>query len=114
MLLRLQGYQLHVKYKQGDKMCIADFLSRSALPLTRAQNNRTDDNTSFVFVINDYDILIIIIKILCSYIIIMTCDSFESVNFFEDLAATSKRYNQIETCKQNLTSFKILGFEWTA
>ena len=26
------------------------------------------------------------------------CDSFESVNFSEDLAVTTKRYNQIETC----------------
>ena len=83
MLLRLQGYQLNVKYKQGYKMYIADFLSRSALPLTRAQNNGTNDNTSFVFANTDYDVV---------------CDSFESVNFSEDLAVTTKRYNQIETC----------------
>ena len=50
MLLRLQGYSLDVKYKQGCKMYIADFLSRSALLLNREQNSRTNDNTSFGFV----------------------------------------------------------------
>ena len=64
-------------------MYIADFLSRSALPLNREQNSRTNDNTSFVFVTNDYD---------------KVCDSFENVNFSEDLAVTTKRYNQIESC----------------
>ena len=83
MFLRLQGYQLNVKYKQGFKMYIADFLSRFALSLTRAQNNGSNDNTSFVFANNDYDVV---------------CNSFESVNFSEDLAVTTKRYNQIETC----------------
>ena len=83
MLLRLQGYQLNVKYKQGYKMYIADFLSRSALPLTKAPNNGTNDNTSFVFANNDYDVVY---------------DSFESVNFSEGLAVTTKRYNQIEIC----------------
>ena len=63
MLLRLQGYQLNVKYKQGYKMYIADFLSRSALPLTRAQNNGTNDNASYLFGNNDYDVI---------------CDSFEN------------------------------------
>ena len=83
MLLRLQGYSLDVKYKQGCKMYIADFLSRSALPLNREQNSRTNDNTSFVFFTNDHDKM---------------CDSFENVNFSEDLAVTTKRYNQIESC----------------
>ena len=101
MLLLLQGYQLNVKHKQGYKMYIADFLlSRSALPLTRAQNNGTNDNTSFVFANNDYDVV---------------CDLFESVNFSEDLAVTTKRYKQIETCcRRNITSFKIRCFEWMA
>ena len=82
MLLRLQGYSLDVKYKQGCKMYIADFLSRSVLPLNREQNSHTNDNTSFVFVTNDHD---------------KVCDSFENVNFSEDLAVTTKRYNQIES-----------------
>ena len=67
MLLRLQGYSLDVKYKQGCKMYIADFLSRSALPLNREQNSRTNDNTSFVFVTNDHDkVCVICLKMLIS------------------------------------------------
>ena len=93
MLLRLQGYQLDVKYKQGYKMYIADFLSRSALTLTRAQNNGTNDNTSFAFANNDCDVL---------------CNSFESVNFSEDLAVTTKRYNQIETCTAGDETLQVL------
>ena len=83
MLLHLQGYSLDVKNKQGCKMYIADFLSCSALPLNREQNSRTNDNTSFVFVTNDHD---------------KVCDLFENVNFSEDLAVTTKRCNQIESC----------------
>ena len=83
MLLRLQGYQFNVKYKQGYKMYIVDFLSRCALLLTRAQNNCTNDNTCFVFADNDYDVV---------------CDLFESVSFSEYLAVTTKRYNQIKIC----------------
>ena len=83
MLLRLQAYSLDVKYKQGCKMYIADFLSRSTLPLNREQNSGTNDNMSFVFVTNDHD---------------KVCDLFENVNFSEDLAVTTKRYNQIESC----------------
>ena len=83
MLLRLQGYSLDVKYKQGCKMYITDFLSCSAPPLNREQNSHTNDNTSFVFVTNDHD---------------KVCDSFENVNFSEDLAVTTKQYNQIESC----------------
>ena len=64
MFLRLQGYQLNVKCKQGFKMYIADFLSRFALPLTRAQNNGTNDNTSFVFANNDYDVVCDRLKVL--------------------------------------------------
>ena len=96
MLLRLQGYQLNVKYKQGYKMHIADFLSRSALPLTRAQNNGTNENTSFVFANNDYDVV---------------CALFESVNFSEDLAVTTKRNNQIETCTAKRDCPKLIPFE---
>ena len=62
-------------------MYIADFLSRSALPLNREQNSRTNDSTSFVFIKNDHD---------------KVCDSFQNVNFSEDLAVTTKRYNKIE------------------
>ena len=69
--------------RQGCKMYIADFLSRSALPLNREKNSRTNDNTSFVFVTNDHDKM---------------CNSFENVNFYKDLAVTTKRYNQIESC----------------
>ena len=42
------------------------------------QNSRANDNTSFT---NNTD------KI---------CDSFENVNFYEDLTVTTKQYNQIE------------------
>ena len=68
---------------KATKCMLPIFLSRSALPLTRAQNSGTNDNTSFVFLNNDYDVV---------------CNSFESVNFSEDLEVTTKRYNQIETC----------------
>ena len=83
MLLRLQGYSLDVKCKQGCKMYIANFLSCSALPLNRKQNSCTNDNTTLVFVTNDHD---------------KVCDLFENVNFSEDLAVNTKRYNQIESC----------------
>ena len=67
MLFRLQGYSLDVKYKQGCKMYIADFLSRSSLSLNREQNSRTNDNTSFVFVTNDHDkVCVIRLKMLIS------------------------------------------------
>ena len=93
MFLRLQDYQLNIKYKQGYKMYIADFLSRSALSLTRAQINRTDDNSSSVLVINDYNVVY---------------DSFESVNFSEDLGVTTKRYNQTETCTAADDTLRVL------
>ena len=99
MLLRLQGYSLDVNYKQGCKIYIADFfLYRSALPLNREQNSRTNDNTSFVFVNNDHDKL---------------CDSFENVNFSEDLAVTTKWYSiQFNSIQFNsiLFAIKVLRF----
>ena len=84
MLLRLQGFCLDIKYKQGCKMYIADFLSRCALPLSH--ENDPSAQSSLVFatsqvIAND-----------------SLCDSFENVNFSEDLAVTAKRFFQIESC----------------
>ena len=78
MMLRLQGFCLDVKYKQGCKMYIADFLSRCALPLSH--ENDSSAQSSLVFatsqvIAND-----------------SLCDSFENVNFSEDLALTAKRF----------------------
>ena len=85
---------------KATKSTLPIFLSRSALPLTRAQNNHTNDNTSFVFTNNDYDIM---------------CDSFKSANFSEDLAVTTKRYNQIKTYTAVDETLRVLkSVEWMA
>ena len=36
------------------------------------------------------------------------CDSFENVNFFEDLAVTTKRSNQIKTCTAVNETLQVL------
>ncbi|MGH0142006.1 UNVERIFIED_CONTAM: hypothetical protein FKN15_074960 [Acipenser sinensis] len=43
MMLRLQRYQLHVKYKKGKEMHIADFLSRAPLPLEKTMHAHTQE-----------------------------------------------------------------------
>ena len=55
MMLRLQKYSLHIKYKQGSKMYIADALSRAYLPTTEV----TDDKKQFeIFAIRQEKALI--------------------------------------------------------
>ena len=83
MMLRLQGYSLEISYKQGCKMYIADFLSRCALPLPC--ENDTSSKPSFVFAANEFSVQ-------------EDSDSFENINFSEDLAVTAKRYFQIKSC----------------
>ena len=74
-------------------MYIADFLSRSAPVSTREQNSHPNDNSSFVLLTNDHD---------------KVCDLFENVNLSEDLAVTTKRYNQIQSCTAIYEALQVL------
>lgn len=43
MMLKIQGYDISVKYVPGNKMFISDFLSRSYLPIVNKESDKFDE-----------------------------------------------------------------------
>ena len=70
MLLRLQRFNLNVRYKKGSQMYIADLLSRASLPTVRKEYT-------------DFDVF---------------CTDLEAVNHAEHLAVSDCRLDQIQKC----------------